>query len=106
MKVYWPILLVAVILTSSVAHAQGCGDPRAQICNPGQYADTSGDQTICRACTGNTVANGCTRSCSACGQGTVPSADHSSCVNVPNGCGDPRSQVCNPGQYDDTSADQ
>ena len=45
-------------------------------------ADTSGDQTACLACKGNTVANGCTRSCSECGAGTIPNSDHSGCVPV------------------------
>jgi len=85
MKIYWPILLVAFAFASLVVNAQtgGCGDPRAQICNPGQYADTSGDQTACLACKGNTVANGCTRSCSQCGAGTIPNSDHSGCVAAP-----------------------
>ena len=110
MKTYWLILLVAVTFVSLVVNAQtgGCGDPRAQICNPGQYANISGNQTVCLACTGNTVGNGCTLSCSACGAGTVPNSDHSSCVVqvVQGGCGDPRAQVCNPGQYANTSGNQ
>jgi hypothetical protein len=108
MKIYGLVTLMAFAMVPLAASAQagGCGDPRAQVCNPGQYANTSGNQTVCVACTGNTVANGCTRSCSECGSGTVPNSDHSSCVNVPGGCGDPRSQVCNPGQYANTSGNQ
>lgn len=85
MKIYSSILLVAFSFTSSVVHAQpgGCGDPRAQLCSPGQYVDTSGDQDACRACTGNTVANGCARSCDQCGTKAHPNSNHSSCVADP-----------------------
>jgi hypothetical protein len=87
MKIYSPMLLVAFTFTSLMVNAQtgGCRDPRAQVCNPGQYANTSGNQTACLACTGNTVANGCTRSCSACAPGTVANSAHTMCAPYPAG---------------------
>src|SRR5579872_2362542 len=107
MKIYMPILLMAFTFAPLAAHAQagGCGDQRLQACNPGQYANTSGNQTVCVPCTGNTVADGCTRSCTSCSAGMVPNSQHSSCVVAPvkGGCGDQRAQNCNPGQYLKTS---
>jgi hypothetical protein len=99
------LMLLGFVTLAVNAQTNGCHDPQAQVCKPGQYADTSGNQLACLQCTGNSVANGCTRSCSECGSGTIPNADHSSCV-VKDGCGDSRSQVCSPGQYADTSGNQ
>ena len=85
------------------AWAGGCGDPRARNCNPGfvLYNDPTG-QGQCLPCPSNSVANGCTQglaSCTPCDQGTIPNADNSSCITIPDGCGDPRAQNCNPGYY-------
>jgi len=92
MKIYGPIILMALTFARLAANAQagGCGDPRAQVCNPGQYVNyTNANETACLPCGGNTVANGCTRSCSPCSQGTVPDSQHSSCVAAPGQGGTP-----------------
>jgi hypothetical protein len=107
LKIPEPIILLVLTFSALMGNAQtgGCGDARAQVCNPGQYADISGDQVACRPCTGNSFANGCTLSCSQCASGMIPTSDHSSCV-VKGGCGDARAQICSPGQYADISGDQ
>ena len=111
MKIHAPIFLMLVAFAPFMALAQagGCGDPRAQICMPGQSVSIlNNGQTTCVACTGNTVGNGCTRNCSLCGPGTAPDSNHSSCVIPPvkGGCGDPRAQVCDPGQYANTNGNE
>ena len=73
------VLSAGFQLGANPVSASGCGNPQAQVCNPGQYADTSGNETVCRACTGNTVSDGCSNRCSVCGDGAKPNADHSQC---------------------------
>jgi hypothetical protein len=80
-------ILVVVLGVCFGANAWGqanCGGQQAS-CSPGQYVDTSGSQPQCRACTGNTVSNGCKLSCSTCGPGTVTNAAHSACAAYPAG---------------------
>jgi hypothetical protein len=78
-------VLLAVFLEANAWGQANCGDPRATSCNPGQRVDISGNQTQCRACTGNTIGNGCSQSCSDCGHDAYPNAVHSQCVPYPAG---------------------
>jgi hypothetical protein len=74
MKIRYLLIILMFTFLPLIAHAQ-----RNQVCNPGQYADTGGDQVVCRQCKGNTVADGTTRSCTTCPEGTAPNAKHSKC---------------------------
>jgi hypothetical protein len=86
MKMSALIFPMLVAFTPAIALGQGCDDPRAQTCNPGQSVKLlNSGQTTCVACTGNTVGNGCTQSCSACGADTHPNSGHSKCVPYPAG---------------------
>ena len=88
MKIHAPLFLMLMVYAPSGVLAQvgGCGDPRAQTCEPGQSINLlDSGQTACVACTGNTVGNGCTRSCSACGPDARPNSGHYSCLPYPAG---------------------
>jgi hypothetical protein len=77
----WVSVIFAAALMQSSAQAGGCGDPRAQVCNPGQAFNISaGPSGSCYNCGGNTVGDGCSEFCSTCAPGEKPSADHSACV--------------------------
>ncbi len=75
------ILVLPFVILSTHAFGQGCpSDPRANSCGPGSILLYDGNREICRACTGNTVSNGCVTSCGACPAGAVSNAAHSACI--------------------------
>ncbi len=122
--------LLVIFLGAKAWGLGDCGDPRATSCKPGQWLNTDSDRSPCVACPGNTISDGCSRTCGACGTGTVANADHSKCdacsgntiahgskcvpcasptvpdpghsVCVQPGC-DARGSSCNPGQWIDTN---
>lgn len=76
------LLALPLFLLGTHAWAGGGScDPHAASCKPGFWVDTSPARgAVCRACKGNTISDGCTRSCSACASGTTANASHSKCL--------------------------